>query len=177
MRTTLLLSVALGLWACDDDPAATTADAAPADQGFDMAGPDATVVAYDAPPQPDWEALPLARTDDGRVLVLSLNGASLTVRPEAVTPAARAGRCVYTWSACMEAAGDADACMRSVPRCADPAYADPETPLCCPEACVTAYQQARAAGTPVKAALKATLLGEGSCLPGVVAHHAEGGAE
>ncbi|MCA9543110.1 MAG: hypothetical protein KC613_01935 [Myxococcales bacterium] len=177
MRRTLGLSLGLLLSAagCDDATTSAAVDAGRPDGatsdggGADGGAPDGAVVVYETPPLPDYDALPFPRATDGRVLLTANNGFSLYTRPDEVSPGARLGRCTYTVVACLKGAGqgDVDACLRSAPVCADPAYADPATPPCCPAACVSAYAQARAQGAAPLAALDATLFADASCVPGL----------
>lgn len=159
------LFIALALSGCDDgsddgDGAPPVSDAGRAD----MAAP---IVAYDTPPLPDYDAVPMPRLADGRVFITSMAGFTLTVQPDALTPEARAGRCAYTVLACLKSTdGDYDACMPSTPRCADPEYVDPATPACCPAACADAYAQARAAGAAPLDAIDQALFGAAGCIPG-----------
>lgn len=186
MRTLSLIPILLGLTACDDGDTVDRSDAGPVmdatatpdarpdaaalDAGPSDGGADAGRVAYDTPPLPDYDQIPLPRLDDGRVFITSIAGFSLSVRPDAVTPQARVGRCAYTLIACLEAAGgDYDACVPSTPVCADPAYVDPTTPACCPAACAPAYAALRAEGTAPFDALSRVLGGADSCIPGVEA--------
>jgi hypothetical protein len=170
MRYAFLL-LALGCAACDDGGAVDDVDALPPDMGgmLDMAMDDGLApIAYDNPPVPDFTALPFPRTPDGAVFMTHNAGFTLLVDPARITPAARAGRCVRTFIACLDAPdASPDACMRSTPRCADPAYVDPQTPLCCPADCEGTYQQARAAGATPEEALKTAILSADGCIPGL----------
>ncbi|HJN77109.1 MAG TPA: hypothetical protein QGF58_24510 [Myxococcota bacterium] len=124
--------------------------------------------------EPTWdflEGLELPEGDEGLVLAQT-DGVELILDPDKRDPAVSAAQCLTTVMVCHDPElRNIRGCLENVPHCETRTPWEDGSPWCCPEECVDAYLELRAAGeSEIDALTDAIYTVPGSCAYGFDDH-------
>ena len=108
----------------------------------------------------------MPRDENGNIILLEVAGGPLTFGAPGNDAISAAAKCRDLLSSCVGATKDADGCVTKLPICAGERPWEEALP-CCPQACVTAYQEERRLGADVFRSAKAVFASTHECFPGL----------
>lgn len=118
----------------------------------------------DRPPEPGSPTLPDV---EPTVLLRSGWGLALAADPRQADPVTAYASCLGIFESCVRSgAADLDGCVRSAPVCRSDRPWDEAEP-CCPASCLSAYETRAAGGVRPHEAVRASMVDDVSCFPGL----------